>query len=264
MTSPQLSDPPAAQIARMASLYAQGRFVSAYRLICAFKPFEGWTDTALPAVVRLLPHVGAPQRARSLASIAFRRRPDDDEVLLCHAQTQVAKMDSRSSVLWLTRLAGQRHFSSPKFAALWQCLQARAHAELREFELANSLLERAARALHHEPDHSLATARSLELQGREPEAIEALAAAAEARPLEHSITCARARLLGSCGREREARHLLRHAAAHFESAEVWSLLAGAEARSGNTVRAVAAREHAMTLLPGQELEVGPAASVPSE
>jgi tetratricopeptide (TPR) repeat protein len=207
-------------LARVQSLYDEGRYLDAHVVASTAGPLQAWSGVeALVLGARLAGNIGAERVARLLILRAQREHPDHPRVALHYAY--VLREHRGPMASWSHALSFERREDlSNELRADLIGLRATIAAIYRDFETAESLLDRAF-ALHPGSRWLLVEkAEVLELGERREEALAALDQALSRHAWYRPAIQYRARLLHILGRGEEAIAFLTQALEVIQSANI--------------------------------------------
>lgn len=237
----------AAQVRRGRELYAQSRYLDAYREIGGLGPFATWTDVEGRVLAsRLAWQLGAPRLANALTWTTHRRHPQNDDAAHQYAILLSRRRGPLPTLRWL-RAHPPGPDAAPEVRASFLSLEGSCLAWLRDFDEA---VERNERARAVAPEDPWVLVERAFLEGRRdlPEAaLEFSRAALALRPSYRPALLSLAHQLSDLGRREEAVALLDESASqscavHKYRADLWLQL-------GDPARAERAAHEALEAAP---------------
>lgn len=209
-------EPQAEDITELRRLYSQGQYLQAWRLAQRFAPLRQWRSTAARLIGgRLAMQLGAPRLGRQLHVVAWRHSPAHPEAIYYQGRYLLERFGPVSAWRFARR---QQDWSvaSPELQADWWALLAVIVARLRDWDRAESWLEKAEQLAPHHPWPLVERAGVYELAERYEEGLAAARRALELRPWYRPAVQAAAQLLTRLGQTQQALELLAEADQRLE------------------------------------------------
>lgn len=243
--------PSADDLAELSRLHGEARYLDAYRLSQNFVPLEEWPGTeGLILAGRLASCWGDWPRSNRVHFKAWRAAPHDPGTIYYHALTLENRHGPFEALRFLHEQRGTLETATPSKHHIWLWLyQARLLALFRDFEAADTFLER---AQPHRGDDAwwwVERARIFEIQDRYEEALAAAEEAMRLRPRYRQSIETKAHLLLLVNRDAEAIDLLRGALGYLQAANIAQMLAVYLSELELHAEALAAIERATEWLP---------------
>jgi tetratricopeptide (TPR) repeat protein len=251
----EVPDPSASGIPAIEACYESGRYWSAYRMAHASGLFDVTRATPVPDAVlagRILRATGAPRRARKLLLEAWRRDRADARACVFAAYEQL-QSGPLAALVWMERI-GNLDGASAELRSDWWTARALAHAELRDFSIAERSWQ-TARELHEDAWTWCARAWLDDARDRLDAALTAIDRAREHSRWYRPALESSCRMLVRSRRSAEARALLVEATDHGEAASTQLILAALHRDAGDHDGSVAALHRAVKFAPAMEREL---------
>src|SRR5579883_920943 len=210
-------DVPAADLARIRELYAQGRYRQALGAAAAFGPLRGWTNTPARILAgRLAMQLGAPRLGRKLHAAAYRQSPTYPDAVYYHARYRFERFGPLACWRFMRQHPDWSE-ASPDLRADWLALHGFVAARFRDFDRAERYPNQAEATAPGRAWVAVERASVLELAEKSKEALASARRALELHPWFRPAVQAVAHLLQKGGREAEAADFLTAAGGHLES-----------------------------------------------
>ncbi|RMG37403.1 MAG: hypothetical protein D6725_08950 [Planctomycetota bacterium] len=210
-------------IEQLRALYRRGLYLQAYEFATQFGPLDTWRGPARGWASRLARSLGAPRLARLYAWLGWREAPESPEVRQGYIYNVLDRSGPYHAWRELQRL-GDLPGADAEERATWYAIHAQVLGVLRDFDRAETWLERAFETKRDDPWVYVAQANLLELQDRYEEAAAALEEGLRIQPWFRAAVQAKAHLWTLLGRDDEAVRLLHEGAQRLESCVLWGQL----------------------------------------
>lgn len=226
-------EPSADDLARIRDLYSQGYYCQAYEVARRYGPIREWRGTAARLLGgRLAIQLGAVALGRRLHLAAYRAAPSHPEAIYYHARYRLERFGPLSTWEFMRRHPDWS-VASPELQGDWYALAGYVAARLRDFDRAESWLNRADVVAPDRPWPCIERSGVYELADRPEDALAAARRSLELHPWFRPGVQSVGLLLYRLGREREALDLLTEADARLESSLVTAQLAVLQTELGH-------------------------------
>lgn len=207
-------------LASIREKYEEGKYLQAYHAAEQLAPLRKWTGGAARIVAgRLAWQLGAPRLANYHLLQAYREDSTDAEAKYYYGHYILMRRGPYAAWQFLKRV-GDLSDESVDNRTLWYTLHSQVASQLRDFETAESWLERARSLDTESPWVLYSQALIRQDEDRYQEAYELLLQALALRPWYRSAIQAAGHLLTLLDRDEEALALLQEADQHLESSAV--------------------------------------------
>jgi tetratricopeptide (TPR) repeat protein len=229
---PTVADAPAV-LDRVRALYGRGLCLQAYRAAEPLGPFRGWSGPAARILAgRVAVHLGAPRLCRWLHVWAYREGRDDPEAAYYFGRAVLERRGPLAAWRFL-RCQGEMEDYPASLRADWLALHGTVLGLLRDFDAAEAWLDRAQALAPDEPWPWMERAALLELEDRYEESLAAYRRTLQLRPWYRAGVQAVAHSLQLLGRDHEALELLTEGADRLESTLLFTQLAALHTELGH-------------------------------
>lgn len=241
-----------ADLSHIQALYDRGKLLQAYQLGQSLGTFDNWpgTDGRILAG-RLAATLNAPRTSWRLHLTSWRADRAHPHARYFHARALLERFGLHTAGKFIRQFT-DRGALSPEQQAEWLGLEACIMADLRDFENAHRLIERAIVLAPQHPWIHVERSHVLEKEDRYEEALAAALDALQYQPSLRAGLQAAAHLLQLQERNAEARQLLADAAEQLESFHIFAQLAELHFEMGDMAAARETYERLATVFP--ELE----------
>ena len=206
-----------ADLAPIKELYAAGRYLAAHAAGAGFGPYRTWRGPGgMVLAGRLAMQLGAPKFGRRLHLAAARLYPANLEVVYYHARHRMERFGPLAAWRFL-KLHTDWSDAAPDLRADWLALSGFVASRLRDFDRAERFLTQAEALAPNRPWVAVERATAFEAAERYDDALAAAYRSLELQPWFRPGVQSAAHILQKQGREHEAIQLLADAADQTES-----------------------------------------------
>lgn len=224
-TLPATIDIPDQALAELQDLYDQGLLLSAHRASQKLGRLQHWRGPrALVLAGRLAAHLGAPQLASALLSVAWRSDRENPDATYFHALDRFRRRGPYAAWQFLRKVGELRGRPSADTLSSWYAMQGEVAAMRRDFDAAEAWLVRALETAPASPWLQVCRSFVLEQEDRYDDALAAALQSLVLRPWYRPGVQSVAHLLCLLSRDGEALALLNEASARFENSSITAQL----------------------------------------
>lgn len=218
---------------RLSTLIEQGLYLQAHRLSQSFGPLSTWQGaTAQILAGRLAGNLGAPRLRALLHLRAWRKHPEDPDVLYYYVSTILDRQGPLAAHDLLHQYQERFNDFSTHQQANWLSLRASVALYLRDFDGADAYLDEAETLAPKDPWLKIIRSWLYEKEDKYSEALAVAQQALTIQPWYPAAVESAAHLHTLLNRDDEAIQLLRQAAEHLESGGIWRQLASLQMELG--------------------------------
>lgn len=209
------------QVAPLLELYDRGLYHQAYQAGSEYGPIKDWDGPRGRMISsRLASHLGAPRLSRLQRIRAWRKYPNDPEVLYYHAYTVLGTKGPLGTWKFLNEVTFPDD-ASKDLQSSWHAMHAQVLAELRDFDAAEEWLKRAEDIAPDNPWVHSTWSSLLETEDRYADALAAAERALGLVPWYRPAVQAKGHLLTLMGQDDQAYEFLKDACNRLESAAIY-------------------------------------------